>query len=315
MAEKDDMNWISGFWRRIGALFVDSIILGVVGLGLGLALEKQFVELGGWGRFIGFFIALIYFGVFNSKLSGGQTFCKKVFKLKVVNADNQTIGILRSFARYSILGIPFFLNGAHFTNKAMTSYWLYPLSFIIFGGLSSVTYLYIFNRATRQSLHDLIVGTFVVNANVKRQEAGAVWRPHLIVVGALFVIAAAVPVFTSNLAQSEPFRELLSAQTALMKIPSISYATVTNGYSSFSSVKEGTKTTTYVNIQALLKQNTVTDVELARHLAEILTSNFPESLQKDVIQINLTYGYDIGIASQWRNHSHTFNPKELTRSK
>ena len=76
MTEENNMRWISGFWRRVGALFIDTIILGIVGLGLGFALETQFVELGGWGRFVGFFIALVYFGVMNSSISGGQTFGK-----------------------------------------------------------------------------------------------------------------------------------------------------------------------------------------------------------------------------------------------
>lgn len=311
MTEENDVIWISSFWRRISAFFVDTVIIGIIGFGLGLVLEKQFVELGGWGRFIGFFIALAYFGVLNSKLYGGQTFGKKILKLKVVNSDNQPIDVLRSFARYSVLGIPFFLNGAHFTNEALSSFWLYPLSLVVFGGGISIVYLYIFNRVTRQSLHDLVVGTFVVNANTEKQEIGAIWRPHLLVMGVLFVIAAIVPMYTTNLAQSEPFRELLSAQTALINNSSVSYATVSYGQSSFSSSNEGTKTTTYVSAQVFLKQNSVSDVKLARQLAEILTSNYPESLQKDVVQINLTYGYDIGITSLWRNHAHRFNPKDL----
>ena len=311
MAEENDMKWISGFWRRVGALSVDTVILGVVGLGLGLVFEKQFVELGDRGRFIGFFIALAYFGVMNSNISGGQTFGKKVLKLKVVNSDNQTVDVLRSIARYSILGIPYFLNGAHFTNEALAPFWPYLLSFVIFGGLLSVIYLYIFNRVTRQSLHDLMVGTFVVNARVEKHETGAVWKPHLLIVSVVFVIAAVVPVFTSNLTQNEPFRELLSAQTELMKNRSVRYATIFFGKSSFSSINEGTKTTTYVGARVSLRQSSVADVKLARELAEIITRNYSESLQKDVIKMNLTYGYDIGISSRWNTHLYAFSPKEL----
>ena len=125
---------------------IDLVILGIV---LVQIFERQFVELGGWGRIIGFLIALIYFGILNSKLFGGQTLGKRALELKVVNSDNQTIDIPRSFARFSILGILFFLNGAHITNEAITSFWLYLLSFVIFGGLLSIAYLYIFNRVTR----------------------------------------------------------------------------------------------------------------------------------------------------------------------
>ena len=310
MAEENNNKWISGFWRRVGALLIDSIILGLVGLALGLVFEKQFVEIGGLGRFIGFFMALTYFGVMNSKLSGGQTLGKKVLEIKVVNANNQTIGVLRSFARFCILGIPYFLNGSHFTNEIMTTYLVYPISFII-GGLFSVAYLYIFNRLTRQSLHDLIVGTFVVNTTVEKQSTVAVWRVHLIVVSILFFIATIAPAFISNVVKSDPFSKLLSVQTAMMKNPSVSYATVNYGKTSIIWANESKKTTTYVNAQVFLKQDTVDDKELAKHLAKILTINYPDSLQSDAIIINLTYGYDIGISSKWKNYGYSYNPNEL----
>ncbi len=311
MTIEKDKKWVSGFWRRIGAFFIDSLILGVTGFGLGLVLEKQFVELGGYGRFIGFFIALVYFGLMNSSIFSGQTLGKKVLKLKVVDAGNCSINVSRSFARYSVLGIPFFLNGAHFTNDALLSYWLFPLSLVVFGGLLSVIYLYLFNRVTRQSLHDLLIGTFVVNVGVEQKSPGSVWKPHLLVVGILFITAAFIPAFTSSIANSEPFKGLLLAQSEVMKNPLVSHATVSYGQSSFTSAKEETKTTTYVSVQVFLKENIVSDIELARQLSEVLAKKYPESLKKDVIQIHLTYGYDIGIASQWRSHAHNFDPKSI----
>ena len=60
--------WISGFWRRIVAIFVDFLILGLLGFILGLLLSNIFIQMGGWGRLIGFIIALSYFAAMNSKL-------------------------------------------------------------------------------------------------------------------------------------------------------------------------------------------------------------------------------------------------------
>ena len=65
MNEGKELKWISGFWRRVVAFFVDTLILGVVGLALGLFLESFFVQMGAWGRLVGFSIALIYFGVMS----------------------------------------------------------------------------------------------------------------------------------------------------------------------------------------------------------------------------------------------------------
>jgi uncharacterized RDD family membrane protein YckC len=311
MTEEVDQKWISGFWRRIGALFIDTLILGIFGFVLGLALESIFVQIGAWGRLVGFTIALVYFSVGNSSITGGQTIGKKALKLRVVDSENSPVGIDRSILRYIILATPFSLNGAQFSTEAMQSFLMYPLSLIVFGGLFSILYLYIFNRTTRQSLHDLAVGTFVVNSGVEKQEVGKVWRVHIIVVAVLFVAAAIVPAFTTQLAQSEPFKEMLSVQSALLDEPNVTYATISTNTTTFSSVNEGTKTTNYVSCQIFLESNTISDVELARRLAAIVIANYPEAINKDTIQITLTYGYDIGIASQWSRHPHNFDPGEL----
>lgn len=311
MTQEIELKWISSFWRRIGALFIDMLLLGIFGYVIGLALENIFVQLGGWGRLVGFTIALVYFGIMNSSITGGQTLGKKALKIRVVDNSNSTIGIGKSTLRYVVLASPFSLNGAQFSNEAMLSYLIYPLSFIIFGGFFSVIYLYIFNRNTRQSLHDLAAGTFVVNAEVEKQKTGKVWNIHFAIVALLFVAAAIVPVFTSQQAQSEPFKEMLTVQSALLSEPNVTYATITANTTAFSSINEGTKTTTYISSRVFLENNNVSDAELARQLASIVISNYPEAINKDTIQVILTYGYDIGIASKWSSHAHNFAPNEL----
>jgi len=311
MIEEVQQRWIANFWRRIGALFVDTLILGLVGFLLGLALESTFVQIGGWGRLIGFSIALAYFGLMNSKLFNGQTIGKRLLKLRVVDSNNQTIPLIKSVLRYIVLAAPFSLNGAQFSNEALLSYLLYPLSMIVFGGLFSIIYLYIFNRVTRQSIHDLAVGSLVVNSNIEKQEVGKVWKPHLVIVAVFFVAAAIVPTFTGKLAQNEPFKDMLTVQSALSNEQGVTYATVTTSTTTFSSVNEGTKTATYVTAQAVLSSNKVSDVELARKLATIVVQNYPEAVKKDALRVTLTYGYDIGIWSQWSSHTHDFNPGEF----
>lgn len=308
--EQLDPKWIAGFWRRSGAILIDLIIIGTIGFLLGLALENVFVQLGGWGRLIGFVIALLYFGILNSKLAHGQTLGKKLLKIKVVNAANEPISIGRSCIRYSIIALPFFLNGAHFGNEAMFSIAIYPLSLIVFGGLLSIVYLFIFNKATRQSLHDLIVGTYVVNSEVARQETNKIWNGHLAIVAIFCLAAAVVPAFTSQLSEKEPFKNLLAVQSALTNEPNISYVNATTGTTYFSN-DEGTKETTYVNVQVFLDQNNVQDTELAKKLAQIVMANYADAKNTDIVQVVLTYGYDIGIASQWVYFSHRFQPNEL----
>ncbi len=314
MTEDVELKWISGFWRRIAALFIDTLILGVAGLVLGLFFESFFVQIGGWGRLVGFSIALIYFGIMNSSIAGGQTIGKEALNIRVVDSNSSPISLGKSVLRYFILAIPFSLNGAQFSNEVMHSFIMYPLSLIIFGGLFSILYLYIFNRVTRQSLHDLVAGTYVVNANVEKQEHGKIWNVHLIIVAVLIFAAAVVPAFTTKLAQSEPFKDMMDVQLLLSDDPDVAYVTISSGSSTFSSTSEGTKTATYVSSQVFLISDNVGDTELARRLATIVIANYPETLKKDTIQINLIYGYDIGIAARWSNHGHSFKPQELQDS-
>jgi len=311
MTEEVDLKLISGFWRRVGALFIDVLILGLVGITLGLFLESTFVQIGVWGRLIGFTIALVYFGVMNSSVSSGQTIGKKVFGLRVVDSNNSPISLSKSAIRYFILAIPFFLNGANFFNEAILSYLMYPLSLIVFGGILSISYLYVFNRITRQSLHDLAIGTYVVNSNAEKQSIGNVWNVHLIVVVMLLSIAAIAPIFTTQLAQSESLKGVRIVQSVLSNNPNVNYARVSSGSLMFSSSNKGVRTTNYVSSQVFLKTNNVYDVDMARRLAFIVLAKYPNALQKDTIQITLAYGYDIGIASKWFKQPYNFNPREL----
>jgi uncharacterized RDD family membrane protein YckC len=309
--EETNQKWIAGFWRRIGALFIDSLILGVLGLALSFVFESLFVQMGGWGRLVGFVIALAYFGVMNSSVANGQTLGKKLLDIRVVNSSNNAIGLTKSLARYIILALPISLNGAMITNDTLLSSMIYPLSIVIFGGLLSTTYLYIFNRITRQSLHDLMVGTYVVNATAPQQTLESVWRPHLFVVAVIVIASAIAPIFTQKLAQQEPFKDLLATQTALMEYSAVRHATLNVGSSTLTKANESAKTTTYLNARVFILEKNVDDVELARNLAKVAMTNYADAKNKNLIQITLTYGFDIGIWSQWSNYTHVFKPADL----
>ncbi|WIO73468.1 RDD family protein [Porticoccaceae bacterium LTM1] len=310
MIKELESKWITGFWRRVGGLVIDGLLVGLVGLVLGLFFEEFFVQIGAWGRLFGFSMALIYFGVMNSSIAGGQTIGKKALKIRVVDSSNSLISLEKSVLRYVILALPFFLNGAHFSNEVMFSFLKYPISLIIFGGLFSIFYLYVFNRKTRQSLHDLVVGTYVVNINSEQLKPGKVWGLHSIMVSVLFLVAGIAPFFTTQLAESEPFKGMMAAHSSLLEDPEVDRAGIFSGSSTFMS-SEGTRTATYVSGQVYLKANDIRDSELARRLATLIITNYPEARQKDAVHIVLTYGFDIGIASKWSNFSYNFNPRDL----
>lgn len=310
MTEAESGSWICAFWRRIGAYVLDSLLLIAVGLLLGVFLESVFVAMEAWAVLVGYSIALAYFGIMNSAVAGGQTLAKKLLKIRVVNADNGSISVARSLLRSAVLQVPFYLNGAVFSAESFPSWLIYPLSMIVFGGLFAIPYLYIFNRITRQSLHDLVAGTYVVNADAERQAPEPVWRGHLLVVAVFFTAALTVPAWMFPQVESATVENLLAVQSALSDYPDVGIVTVTEGQTTVNST-QGSSTTTFVSSRVRLTIDNVENEALARQMATTVIEVYPGALDTDVIQVTLIYGYDIGIASQWTTYDHNFSPDML----
>jgi uncharacterized RDD family membrane protein YckC len=196
---------ISGFWRRLLAFILDGLLLGLVGVVLGLFWFDPLARLGGWGRLLGFCASLVYFGVLNSAIGGGQTFGKRVMRVRVVDRSGQPISPGRSFLRYTVLGAPYFLNHLLIPPSLLMSPIGLPIVFILLGFGGAIVYLYIFNRRTRQSLHDLVAGTFVTRTTPPGYVVGSIWRPHLIVVGGWFMAVIGLCVTTAIVSRQGVF--------------------------------------------------------------------------------------------------------------
>ena len=307
--EDNQQQWISSFWRRIGAALVDILLLGTVGAILGLFFSSVFIEMGAWGRLVGLAIALAYFGVGNSRLFDGQTFGKRLLKIKVVDRSNHCISLPRSILRYLILAIPFYLNGLPVNGLSGESgqvFWTYVLSFLVFGMILSLLYLYIFNRNTRQSLHDLIFGTYVVYDDVDPQPIADFWQPHYRFVGAILGLALVLPYIAENLVQSEAFEGMSDVQAAVLAHPTIEEVGVSVGFSTRSAVGKDTITVHYLSVVAKINSGDINDSELAKLIAEQAAALYPNASEKDVVTVTFVTGYDIGIFSSTEQHTHSF---------
>jgi len=315
--EQIEQRWISGFWRRLGALFIDSLILGLLGFLLGLVFESTFVEMGQWGRIVGFVISLTYFGLMNSALFNGQTLGKKLLKIRVVDASNNSISLIKSLIRYVILGTPFFLNALQFTGDNSPTFLIYLIYIIVFGGLLAIPYLYCFNTMTRQSLHDLIVSSYVVNADAQKQETGSIWKGHPYIVGLLLLISASIPFVYGTLQKNAAFEELVTAedlQTArlsLMENPAVRDAFIrVIGFTGFNEAGESERSN-FLSAGVFLRSDETADEAMAKDFGKIVLSTYPEAEQNSQIRLLMTYGYDIGIFSRWHNRQYSFSKEAL----
>lgn len=302
---------ISGFWRRVLALILDGLALGILGFVFGLFLFDFFAHLGGWGRLLGFCVALVYFAVLNSSLGKGQTIGKRIMKIEVVNRDGAHISLARSAVRYMVLGTPFFLNNAILPPYLVISPIGYIMVFIVFGIGGSIVYLYIFNRRTRQSLHDLLLGTFVVHKTPRGSlQTSAIWTPHFIVVGAWLLIVISFAFLIPHLIPKNKFSELFAIQQSIYSSGKVHTAKVSVGKTRIRTIGGEKRETAHFGINAIWKERPVDYEAAGKQIAGIIFNEYPDIIQKDMITITVTYGYDIGIARAWKSQTISHSPQE-----
>lgn len=304
---------IAGFWRRLGAFFLDCLVLGAVGLVAGLVLTDQFVQLGVWGRLLGFCVAWPYFGLLNSRLGGGQTLGKRALGIRVVLQQGGLMPVPQALARFLPLGVAWFLNGAPWSESVLLSFWSYVLSVAVFGVGLAVVYLFVFNRGTRQSLHDLMVGSLVVRASDSHEDAvktQPTWPVHLAICGVLLVGSATLPYFGQRAASNATLSPLLSIYKTVSATGWVSHAQVNQGQSFVVTAGKGKTSSTYLSIVAYIKDADINNAVRAGQLAKLALSVDPAASHLDSIQVVLVYGYDIGIATSWQSRSHSHTPAE-----
>ena len=298
---------ISGFWPRVIASIIDGLLLFIVGSVCSLLIPDLLTQLGGWGPIIGFLVALAYFGILNSAIGKGQTIGKRLMDIQVVDRSDQYISLSRSLLRYTILGLPFFLGGSLIPPSVIVSPNMITspinniIDFIFLGFYGATVYLYVFNRQTRQSLHDLVVGTFVKEI-LSQQVYGSIWRPHMAVVGAWFVAVIGFSVATTDFSRQRLSPELLGVQHAIQASGQVHAATVNVVNSDYH------PSSFYAS--AILKRRPQDESAAARSIAATILRNYPEILEKSAITIYIMHGFDIGVATRWKSHSATRSPRE-----
>jgi uncharacterized RDD family membrane protein YckC len=267
------------------------------------------VSFGQAGRFIGFVVALLYFGLLNSRFGGGQTLGKRLFDIRVVDRDGQTLSPVRSILRFTVIAVPYFLNGLSFdvdpASAGPLDYLLGGvLIFVIFGGLGAIIYLFVFNRRTRQSLHDLVVGSFVVRATpVAAVIDFSTPRFHLIIVVALVLILPSVGIWViqkSNLI--EPLKPLTELQSTLESQLHIRQVSVVMGRTTTATLGGRASTTSYLEVNAQANEAQEDLNALLSLIAGIVLRLHPDLLGNQILAVQAQRSFDLGIAG-WSQSS------------
>jgi uncharacterized RDD family membrane protein YckC len=302
---------IAGFWRRAVALFLDALMLGLVGLGLGLVLRDEFVRLGSYGGVVGLVVAWPYFALMSSRLGGGQTLGKRALGIRVVSASGAGLSVGAGFYRAAIYCVPYFVSGLTIDDVASRPSAGTVLVCIILVVELCDIYLFVFNRRTRQSLHDLAVDSLVVKvgAEAALQPGRKLWLGHAAAMAVLVLLGAAMPWFVAGSIDREPLASLLPLQQQITKEPGVRTAAIQVGKNTvFKS--GGSHSTTYLMTQVLVDSKGIDGEALADRIARTELRLYPAAADADTLSVSVVFGYNIGIASSWLTSNFSHSPAD-----
>ncbi len=296
-------------WRRFLAFAIDGIILGLGVMLVALPFFEPLSRLGPWGRMIGFLITLPYFAILDSRAGNGQTLGKRLLHLQVVDKDGATISLGKSVLRYAVFAVPFFVNGILLPTSRTP--WIVSalIDLVIFGIGGATLYLMLFNRHTRQGLHDLAAGTYVADAD----KSGApnvepIWKIHWVILGSLFLIFSVVGAILGNkLAKSGSFPQLLEDVRLIEGMEGVQVAGVQD--LTWTSWGSGERKTIFV-INVFWAGKSADEEVFADQVARLIMEHDMKVKEHDLLRVNLNRGYDLGIAHTQVSHAYEHTPAE-----
>jgi tetratricopeptide (TPR) repeat protein/uncharacterized RDD family membrane protein YckC len=304
---------LSGFWRRPMAFGIDCLLLFLLAFLPAKVIFHAWGYLGVWECLLGFATAWLYFGWWNSSWGGGQTPGKGIMKIEVVDQAGNHIPPGRSFLRFAILGAPWFLSRVPIPFSMMMTPLGYAIGFLLSGLGGAIVYLYIFNRRTRQSLHDLAAGTFVVKTLPKGPvPAVPIWKPHLAGVGVLFLAIFGAQLFLLHLFPKGAFPGMVQVAKKIESSGKIRVRSIMDISTRKITGKVEPKTN-WVRIIVILKQKPDSWKSLAATAREIVTpviGDYPGIMKRDLLALDMEYGYDYVIAWSRQTYNLAYRPSQ-----
>jgi uncharacterized RDD family membrane protein YckC len=286
---------IAGFWRRIGALVIDGLVLGAMGVPLGLLLGERYAPAGTPARLIGLLVIVPYLGLMGSQLGGGRTLGKRLLGLRVVDANGQPLPLGRAFVRAALLSLPWIFNGIRFgslSSVVLATLWVAGV--LVFGVGGAIIGTYVLNRRTRQALHDLVVGSYVIEASglglpvpvtsTRRPvTASGVW------VGVVAAAALAMVALGPNLVAGQFPPVLMESIASIPGASSMEIKSITTW---------GSRGTSKVLVAVLWFRGPADGArQAAREVAAAMLQHHPDAATAPRLAVTVIRGWDVGIAS------------------
>jgi uncharacterized RDD family membrane protein YckC len=302
----------AGFWRRIAAFIVDVLILWIFGAFIGWGLYYSLIGLGSWSLCIGFVVAMAYFATQDSHLGKGRTLGKRLLHVCVVDTTGRFLSVPHATLRYVVFSLPYFFCRWPVPPSLRASMLWPSLASLVIVGLSlSIAYLYVFNYRTRQSLHDLVAGSYVIDTDpyVNAVPFAPIWRGHLMAVAVLIALTLSTPLVLHRQILSPELAAIMPLYGTLQTEPHVTSASVNLNQVSVN----GEAPVQYLSARLRLDNPMIADPAFAYRVARFMANRDPNIAKVDVMTVTLYCGFDLGIASWWINETYSYRPNDFNK--
>jgi hypothetical protein len=178
----------------------------------------------------------------------------------------------------------------------------YAVVVLVSGLAGAIVYLFIFNRATQQSMHDLVAGTYVTRTGSAGYPA-SFWRGHILILTGLLVLLVFGLVGLPRMLVADGQTQALTATVTEIEATGRFHTVRVSVNRSIASGDEE-----YLLITGVLKRPVSNPREVIGEMVGAVLTNYPEARSLDLIDASVTRGFDIGLASKWAKEGGRFTP-------
>lgn len=304
---------IAGFWRRSGALALDVAILWAVGRALAFLAYERLVQLGQNGWIVGLVIATVYSGAGNSRLAGGGTLGKWICGIEVVDRAGNRLGLGRSLWRAFVITLPWFLPAGPIRMNWFGYFVLLAEKVIPLGAL----YLVAFNRRNRQSIDDIAARSFVVRRKTPGQVcAQPTWMIHgwvvLLIAGGCFSRLVSEFTLPPGMYMPQTGADWKRAEKVMGALQQPAFMGGVGGRFFFPrgpNRPDGPD----ISLNAEWHSRPPNAESAAAQVVAAMLVALPDAKRVKQIEVEIRYGYSIGLSSDYHSVEFVHTPEEWLR--
>ena len=285
---------IATFWNRVIAFIIDSLILGAIGYLIALTMQDFLVRMGSFATISGLIITVVYQTIGNSKIMNGQTYGKRMLDIQVTDIEGNTISVEKSLLRSLAFSCPYFLQKVTWPVPSSINI---LVSSILLSLVLGTVIVYIFNKATRQSLHDIITGTYVVNLVKKEvtESLPTITRAPFYIWGIAVLLLVSGSLF-EFLRYGDGLKSLFKTKEIIDSYPGVMSSSVTNN-----TTNSNGNITKWYEVKLWVTElpvGSVMDEANTKKIVQTILNSDSNINGYDYIVVEYIREFDIGIASK-----------------